>query len=180
MRARRLTWLHGCYGRGLSTAPCSMDGMARDLEELAFDISSRRLDKQERLLGDVRARAGMVLGASSLAVSFLGRPAAEAEPVLLAVIAVVSFGACVLTALYVLMPKRNLIFSLVGSRVFEELYGFRQQHDEVYRRLAYDLDRFWEENEAVVQRMLAAFRVSAWALVAEIVLLLASVTGTLS
>ncbi len=91
--------------------------MPRDLAELAYDISSARLDKQENLLGDVRARTGVVLGASSLAVSFLGRPAVDAEPVVLAILALIAFGVSVLTALYVLMPKENLIFSLVGSRV---------------------------------------------------------------
>ncbi len=64
--------------------------------------------------------------------------------------------------------------------MFEELYEFREEHPELHRRLAYDLDRFWEANEQVVQRMLYAFRFSAWALVVEVVLLLASVTGTLS
>jgi hypothetical protein len=43
-----------------------------DLEKLAYDSALRALDKQERLVEELRARAGVVLAASSLAVSFLG------------------------------------------------------------------------------------------------------------
>ena len=51
---------------------------------------------------------------------------------------------------------------------------------EVHRRLAYDLERFWNDNDATMQRVFWGFRIAAWALVAEIALLLASLSGTLS
>jgi hypothetical protein len=81
---------------------------------------------------------------------------------------------------YVLMPKaRRFVFSLEGSIVFEELYEFRDEMPEVYRRLAYDLDRFWDENDAVMAQLFRAFQVAAFALAAEIILLLTSLSGTL-
>ena len=63
--------------------------------------------------------------------------------------------------------------------LYENLYEFADNPDEVYRRLAYDLDRFWEDNDGVLTRMFLAYRVAVVALGAEIVLLLAAVSGTL-
>jgi len=59
------------------------------------------------------------------------------------------------------------------------VYEWRDEPDEVYRRLAYDLHRFWGENDQRIQSLFVAFRVAALAVVAEIVLLLASVSETL-
>ena len=153
--------------------------MAADLAELAYDAALRRLDKQEQLLEELRARTGLLLAAASLAASFLGRPAVDADPVVLAILALLAFAASIGASLFVLMPKKNLIFALVGSYVYEELYEFKDELPEVYRRLAYDLDRFWQENDTTMQRVFTAFRIAAWALAAEVGLLLASLTGTL-
>jgi hypothetical protein len=150
-----------------------------DLARLAYEASLRRLDKQEQSLTEIRARTGLLLAAASLAASFLGRPAVEADPIVLAVLALAAFAVTIWASLYVLMPKRNLVFALVGSHVYEELYEFRDDLDEVHRRLAYDLDRFWEANDRTLQRLLWGFRTAAAALGVEVVLLLASLGGTL-
>jgi hypothetical protein len=150
-----------------------------DLATIAYEASLRRLDKQEQSLTEIRARTGLLLAAASLAASFLGPPAIEAEPRAVAVLALAGFALTIGVSLYVLMPKRNLVFALVGSHVYEELYEFRDELDEVHRRLAYDLDRFWEANDRTLQRLLWGFRIAAAALGVEVVLLLASVGGTL-
>jgi hypothetical protein len=72
-----------------------------------------------------------------------------------------------------------LIFLLSGSLVCEELYEFREDMEEVHRRLAYDLDRFREQNDRILQWLLWAFRSAAASLGAEVVLLLAALAGTL-
>jgi hypothetical protein len=46
--------------------------MPVDLERLAYDAALRALDKQERLVEELRARTRVLLAASSLVVSFLG------------------------------------------------------------------------------------------------------------
>ncbi len=150
-----------------------------DLARLAFEASVRSLDKQEELLAELRSRTGLLLAASSLATSFLGRPAPEKEIPLLVLFALLSFVISLAASLYVLLPKRNLFFSLVGARVFESLYEFRDNLEEVYRRLTYDLDRFWETNDRIVNRLVWGFRVAAAGLAVEIVLLVASLGGTL-
>jgi hypothetical protein len=63
--------------------------------------------------------------------------------------------------------------------VYEELYEFRDRPDEVHRRLAYDLYRFWNENDAKLQRLFRAFWVAAGALGLEVAFLLISVADTL-
>ncbi|MBS1886948.1 MAG: hypothetical protein JSU06_07135 [Actinobacteria bacterium] len=64
----------------------------RGLEKLAYESALRALDKQERLVGELRARAGVVLAASSLAVSFLGgRALGGPGPVGLAHLAITCF-----------------------------------------------------------------------------------------
>jgi hypothetical protein len=153
--------------------------VANDLAELAYEASLRRVDLQEQSLTEVRARTGLLIAASSLAVSFLGRPAFDARPLVPSVAALLAFALSIAASLFVLLPKRNLIFSLVGSRVFEELYEFKDELAEVHRRLTYDLDRFWDSNERVLRRTYLAFTVATWSLAVEVVLLLAIVSGTL-
>ena len=153
--------------------------MAADLAQIAYQASLRRLDTQERLLDELRARTGLLLAAASLAASFLGRPALDAEPVALAVFALGAFAVSMAASLYVLMPKKDLVFALVGSRLYEELYEFGDNVHEVHRRLAYDLDRFWKSNDETLQRVFRAFRVAVWSLAAEVGFLLVALTGTL-
>ena len=65
-----------------------------------------------------------------------------------------------------------------GTAIFEELYEFRTDPDEVRRRRTYDLDRFWERNDSSIQNLFWAFRIAAAGLVLDIVLLLAAVSNT--
>jgi hypothetical protein len=82
-------------------------------------------------------------------------------------------------SVYVLVPKNDLVFSLVGSALYERLFEFRGELPEVYRRLAYDLDRFWESNDRIMVRLFRAFWLAAAGLLAEVVLLLTSISGNL-
>jgi hypothetical protein len=150
-----------------------------NLAEVAYAASLRRLDKQEQLLDELRARTGLLLAAASLTASFLGTPALDADPIALAVLAFTAFAVAIGACLYVLVPKKTLVFALIGSRVYEELFEFRNDVQEVYRRLAYDLDRFWVANDRLMQRVLLGFRTAAWALSAEVVFLLASAADIL-
>ena len=50
---------------------------------------------------------------------------------------------------------------------------------EVHRRLTYDMQRFWENNDQVMGRLLLAFRVAAASLAVEVVALLTAVSDTL-
>jgi len=154
--------------------------MEPEFERLAYDAALRALDKQERLLEELRARTGVLLAASSIAASFLGQeafrdPASSVVAVLALLAFVVSIGASV----YILTPKKQLIFSQSGPGLYEGLYGVREELAEVYRRLAYDLHRFWENNDGTISRLMGTYRLAAVALVLEILLLVSLVSDSI-
>lgn len=152
-------------------------------ERLAYEVSLRSLDKQEELLREVRARTGILLAASSLAASFLGRqafaPSGSILVIVVIVLALVTFVLSIGASVYVLMPRSELYFSPAGSVLYEQLYAFREDLGEVHRRLAYELDRAWTRNEGQLQKLFLAFRVAAIALGVEVLFLVALVSGTL-
>ncbi len=152
--------------------------MSESLARIAFEASTRTLDKQERVLDELRARTGILLGAASVAASFLGRPAADDANHLILAAALFSFSVAIGGSVYVLVPRSWFTFSLVGSAVSEQLYELRGDIDEIHRRLAYDLDRFWE-NDRSTRRLFVWFRVATVGLAAQIVLLLFALSGNL-
>ena len=150
-------------------------------ERLAYEAAQRALDKQEGLIEELRSRTGLLLAAASLAASFLGREAFAGDPKDgLALLALGAFLVAVAASVYILLPKGGkFIFALVGAGLYEGLYEVKDDLAEVYRRLAYDLDRFWDTNDVEMQKLFRAFRLAALALCAEIVVLVAMVSDTL-
>jgi hypothetical protein len=150
------------------------------LEQIAYDAALRRLDKQDALLSDIRSRMGVLVGAASVAASLsggaiLGRPA----PLVITSSALVGFVTTVATSVFVLLPNRRLAFSLRGSGVFETLYGLRGDAEETYRRLTYELECLWLDNDVLMQSVLRAYRVGSAALTLEVISLLLLPTGTI-
>ena len=155
--------------------------MSDDLASLAYEAALRSLDKQEQVLSEVRARTGTLVAVSALAASFLGRPVGDhphATAVLL--IAVIAFATSVAPGLYVVVPKRDLIVSLSGVAVYEGLFEFGDDMEEVRRRLAYELTYYRDENTRILGKLFGALRVATVALAVEILCLVAVVTGTLA
>jgi hypothetical protein len=150
-----------------------------ELAAIAFEAATRALDKQEAVLEELRSRTGLLLAASSLAVAFLGRPALDDSRDAFAVIALAAFAVSIASSVYVLLPKSTFFFALSGKHVYENLYEYRDDPDEIRRRLVYDRQRFWDDNDVIMRRLLIAFRVAAAALAVEIVALLAAISGTI-
>jgi hypothetical protein len=150
------------------------------LEKLAYDSALRALDKQEHLVEELRARGAVILAASSLAVSFLGRRGfAGPGPEGLALVVLVCFVASVGAAVFVLMPKKSLRFSIPASDVIAYLFDFRDAPGELFRRAADLLDRLWEQNDATIHRVGRALFIAATALCLEVACLAALLGGTL-
>jgi hypothetical protein len=148
--------------------------MAGEFEKLAYEAALRGLDKQEGLLEELRTRTGVLLAASSLAASFLGQQAFQnPSPRGLAITALVAFVGSIAASVFILLPKKNLIFAEAGAGLYEGLYAFRNDMPEVYRRLAYDLDLFWDSNDKKIKWLTRAYTVAASALVIEILSLAA-------
>ncbi len=148
--------------------------MTAEFEHLAYEAALRGLDKQEGLLEELRARTGVLLAASSLAASFLGQQAfQDPSPRGLVIAALVAFVVSIGASVFILLPKKKLIFAESGAGLYEGLYAVRDDMREVYRRLAYDLDRFWDSNDLKIQWLTRAYTVAAGALVIEILSLAA-------
>jgi hypothetical protein len=147
------------------------------LEQIAYDNALRALDKQERALEELRARTGVLLAAASLAVSLLGNSAFEgARPDLVVVVALVAFVLAFGASLFVLLP-REFVFALEGTRVYEELFPFRDAPEEAHRRLTYDMQRFWVENHKQMAPARRALRIAAWSLTVEMLALMVLAGG---
>jgi len=150
------------------------------LAQIAYESAVRALDKQERVLEELRARTSVVLGASSVAVSLLGRPAIDdPHPLALFVIALLAFAASIGASLFVLLPREAFQFAINGPAVYERLYEFRDDVPEIHRRLAYALRKIRDANEARLRPLTIAVRIAVLSLVAEIVALTLMVGGTL-
>lgn len=155
--------------------------MPGDLEKLAYEAALRGLDKQEGLLEELRARTGVLLAASSLAASFLGQQAfRQPAPGGLALIALASFVVSVAAGVFILAPDRSLYFSMRGRGLYDGLYEVRDDSAELYRRLAFDLDRFWTINNQKIQTLTGAYQVAAGALILEILAMAGLVGGILA
>lgn len=117
----------------------------------------------------IEARPGILLAASSLAASFFGQTAFQnPSPRGLAITALVAFVGSIAASVFILLPKKNLVFAEAGAGLYEGLYAFRDDMPEVYRRLAYDLDLFWDSNDKKIKWLVRAYTVAASALVIEI------------
>ena len=154
--------------------------MPTDLEKLAYESALRALDKQERLVEELRARTGIVLAASSIAVSFVGgRALAGPGAIGLALLAIACFVVSVGAAIFLLLPKSRLVFAAPAAGVITGLFAFSDDPAELYRRAADNLDRAWEGNDAIVHRLSVAFGIALCAIGVEVVALAALLGGTL-
>jgi hypothetical protein len=142
----------------------------RGLARLAYELSKSMLERQERVMDELRARTGILLAASSIAASFLGAQAARGDTGILTFLAVGMFVISVGAAMYVLLPKTNLIFSVRGSVLFEEESQQGLPLDETHRRLAYWLEGFHETNQVTVDALFAWFRIATLAVLLQVVL----------
>lgn len=139
------------------------------LEQEAHRIAAQALGQQEQALTELRTRTGTLLTAASLIASFLGGQALAREGLSLWIVfALVAFGVSGVLCIYVLLPKDGLIFALDAPETYGALYEFRDDDEELDRRLAYWLQSFREANHPTVQRLTSAFELAGFALLAEI------------
>ncbi|HEX8065077.1 MAG TPA: hypothetical protein VF520_00985 [Thermoleophilaceae bacterium] len=151
-----------------------------EFERLVYETVRHGLARQEEVLRELRAGTGVLLGGASVAASFLGREAFDGDAWLpLVALALGAFAVSMVTSIYVLVPSRDLSFTQPASVLYAALYDFREEMSEVYRRIAYDLDRVWERNDARLTRLTRAWRVAAGALVVEILALVVLTSGTI-
>jgi hypothetical protein len=154
--------------------------MAAEFERLAYEAALRSLDKQEGLVGELRTRTNTLLAASSLAASFLGREALRRSgSSALTVAALFAFVVSVAASIFVLLPKKKLIFAGAGARTYEALYEGRDDMPTIYRRLAYELDCLWISNNSQIAGLSRAYTTAALASMLELLVLAALTWGNI-
>ena len=144
------------------------DGEA-ELEKLGYELSRKALERQERTLDELRSRTALLLAASSVSASFLGARAAESRFGVLTA-ALFAFVVSIGLAAYVVFPQPGLIFSIRGSTLIDSEADDPAGIRETYRRLAYWLEGFLDDNQPLIDKRFAAYRLATIALLGQVVL----------
>jgi len=114
---------------------------------------------------------GTLLAANAVTASFLGAAALKGGrldgP---AGLAVVCFALSLGAALFILLPRTGLRFSISGPVLYETLYEYGDDAEEIHRRTAYWLEEFWSSNQATIDGLYPWFTVAAVTLAVELVL----------
>lgn len=139
---------------------------------MAYETALRTLDRQDHLVQELRARTGVLLAASSLAISVMGHTSFDqAHSTVLAAIAVAIFFVALIASIYVLVPRRALSFSPSARVVYETLYELRNDMAEAHRHLVYELDACRVRNDRTLERLTRSCQLAGTALAIEIALL---------
>jgi hypothetical protein len=151
--------------------------MANSIEQLSFELTANALSEQERAVSSLRACAGTVLGAASIAGSFL-RATAGAGPLdVWAVLATVSFGLCFASAIWVLL-LHEFVLAFGGDELLAD--GDRQGTRDLsgaYRAAGSWIERHLQANRRKIDRLADWLTVSCVLLAVEVILWSLSLTG---
>jgi len=82
-------------------------------------------------------------------------------------------------SIFILLPKKGLVFAVAGAVIYESFYGIRDDMADVYRHLVYDLQGFWKTNEEGMLWLSRAFTCASVALAAEVLSSVALLGGRL-
>jgi hypothetical protein len=150
------------------------------LAELADRSAAQALTQQESAMNELRSRTGVLVAADAVTASFLGAAALkDGQLNTTGALALVCFVLSIGSALYVLLPRVGLKFSLSGPVLYTSLYSERDNPEEIYRRLAYWLEEFWSANQDVLDRMYPFFTAAVVLLLVQLVLWAVDLTATL-
>jgi hypothetical protein len=93
--------------------------VAQSVEQLSFELTADALAEQERALSALRARAGTVIAAASVAGAFLGAKTSHGSLDPWGVLALISFVLSVGSAIWVLLPH-EFVFAFRGEALLAE------------------------------------------------------------
>lgn len=144
--------------------------MAESIEQLSYEMTAKALDEQERALAGLRARAGTVLGAASIAGSFLGAKATRGSLDVWAILAMISFVLCFGCAVWVLLPH-EFALAIGGEDLLavSDDRGVREVA-EAYRTVSGWLEPCLRANRITVARLANWLSVSCLLLASEVAL----------
>ncbi len=144
--------------------------MAESIEQLSYEFTAEALAEQERSLSGLRARAGTVLAAASIAGSFLGAKTSHGSLDVWAVLALVAFVLCLASAIWVLLPH-ELVFAFRGQALLA-VSDHQGANDmtEAYRAVGIWIEPFLDANRDKIGSLSDWFAVSCVLLAAEVLL----------
>jgi hypothetical protein len=151
--------------------------VANSIEQLGFELSADELSGQERALTALKASAATVVGAASIAGSFLGAKANNGSLDLWAVLALAAFVLCFGCAIWVLLPH-ELVLAVGGQELIAD-WDRRNVRglSEVYRVAASWTEPLLLENRAKIAWLSGWLTLSCGLLGVEIVLWTVSLVG---
>lgn len=151
--------------------------MAESIEQLGFELTSNALAEQERALSGIRARAGTVLAAASVAGSFLGAKTSHSSLDVWGILAMIFFVFSVGSAIWVLLPH-ELVFAFRGEALLAES-DHRGVHDvtEGYRTAGIWIEPHLDANRNKIVWLSDWLTVSCVLLAAEVILWTLSLVG---
>ena len=127
--------------------------MSESIERLSFELTMSALSEQERSLSSLRSGAATVLGAASIACSFLAARNGSRSLGFWAVLATAAFVSCSACTIWVLVPRRiGLSFS--GGRLLADAGDSRSiDMPEAYRAASNWIGPQLELNRRVMDRL---------------------------
>jgi hypothetical protein len=151
--------------------------MATSIEQLSYELTAKALTEQERALSSLRACAGTVLGAASIAGSFLGAKASRGSLDAWAILAMISFALCFGCAIWVLLPHDLAL--AVGGEDLLAVSDERSVRDvaEAYRAASSWLDPHLQTSHRMVARLSTWLTISCILLAIEVALWTVSIAS---
>jgi len=152
--------------------------VADSIEQLGFELTFSALAEQERALSGLRARAGTVLAAASIAGSFFGvKTVGHSSLGVWGVLAMVCFALCVSAAIWILLPHA-FVFAFQG----EELLAVSDHRGvsnvtEAYRTAGIWIEPHLQANRRKIAELSKWLAISCALLAAEVILWTISLIG---
>jgi hypothetical protein len=133
---------------------------------------ARRLEDQERLVTELRSRAGTLIAAATITTSFFGSQIfAHHTAAAAAWVAIICFVLLGFTVLLVLWPRRDWAFSFAPddfiATYLETVDDQPLEFHLIERDLALHMDRSTKSNRRQLTTLMTMFRLGALLLVAE-------------
>jgi hypothetical protein len=151
--------------------------VAESIEQFSFELTASAPAEQERALSALRARAGTVLAAASIAGSFLGAKTSHSSLGVLGVLAMVSFALCVASAMWTLLPHA-FVFAFRGRTLLAESdHGGASNVTDAYRIAGIWVEPHVESNHRKIASLSDWLGASCALLIAEIILWTLSLIG---
>jgi hypothetical protein len=151
-----------------------------DTYTLVLEEARRTLDEQERTVAELRARAGTLISAATIATSFLGAPfvmSGHLGPA--ASVAIAAFVLLSFATLATLWPRWQFEFVLSAAQLIdvyvESIVEPPATSVRLRRELALHMDRSAQLNRARISRLTTIFRVACALLTTEILAWVAAI-----